>query len=337
MLLSQVNEISPDRSKSDDGWIGDAAHAGRNSDHNPNTAGVVQAQDITHDPAGGFDSYKFAETLRQKRDNRIKYVISNHRIFAGNAGPKAWTWRSYTGSNPHDRHVHISVANDAVLYDDARAWDIEGDWHKEVPTIGHPVLRKGSTGPFVVQLQGLLPKWIDGDFGTCTEDIVKAFQRSQGLAADGIVGEQTWAALLGETPPEPTPEPPLPEPSPPNDWQYEIIATEFGGPGDEQPVAYSDVQPGWPDRPGVALPMRFSGARPDVEVRANGRSVVCQIVDVGPWYPSNRGPADPYWETGARPRAESDDRTNGAGIDLTPAAADAVGIGGKGLVDWRFA
>ena len=32
-----------------------------------------------------------------------------------------------------------------------------------------PVLRKGSTGPDVVRLQMLLPKWIDGDFGDVTE------------------------------------------------------------------------------------------------------------------------------------------------------------------------
>ena len=29
--------------------------------------------------------------------------------------------------------------------------------------------------------------------------------------------------------------------------------------------------------------------------------------------------------------------TNDAGIDLTPATADAIGISGKGIVSWRFA
>ena len=71
----------------------------------------------------------------------------------------------------------------------------------EPPADTLPVLRKGSTGPAVVQLQELLPKWIDGDFGTTTESLVKEFQRSQGLAVDGVVGEQTWAALLDEEPP----------------------------------------------------------------------------------------------------------------------------------------
>ena len=88
-----------------------------------------------------------------------------------------------------------------------------------------PVLRKGSTGPAVVKLQELLPKWVDGDFGTTTESLVKEFQRSQGLAVDGVVGEATWAALLDETPSEP---------SPPTDVRF--VATGpcswFGGPED---------------------------------------------------------------------------------------------------------
>ena len=65
-------------------------------------------------------------------------------------------------------------------------------------------------------------------------------------------------------------------------------------------------------------------------------SVLCDIVDIGPWYPSARGPADKYWETGGRPRAESDGRTNRAGIDLTPAAAATIALDGKGIVDWEF-
>ncbi len=115
-----------------------------------------------------------------------------------------------------------------------------------------------------------------------------------------------------------------------------ITATVFGGEGDEQPVAYSDVGFGWANRPGVALPSRFSGKRPTVRLFANGKSVECPIVDLGPWYPSARGPEDKYWVTGARPRAESDSRTNRAGIDLTPAAAHAIGVNGKGIIDWEF-
>jgi D-alanyl-D-alanine carboxypeptidase-like protein len=118
--------------------------------------------------------------------------------------------------------------------------------------------------------------------------------------------------------------------------KYTVTGTVFGGPRDDQAVAYADVAPGWANHPGVALPFRFRGARPKVMVSANGKIVTCPIVDVGPWNTN-----DPYWMTGARPQAESGTdmtgrRTNGAGIDLTPAAADAIGLDGKGQVVWFF-
>ena len=37
----------------------------------------------------------------------------------------------------------------------------------------------------------------DGKFGPSTEAAVKDFQHNSGLAADGIVGPNTWTALLG--------------------------------------------------------------------------------------------------------------------------------------------
>ena len=115
-----------------------------------------------------------------------------------------------------------------------------------------------------------------------------------------------------------------------------ITATVFGGTGDVEKSAYTG-QPVNPNTPGCALPFRFTTITPEVIVTANGRSVTCQIVDVGPWNVN-----DPYWSKGTRPQAESGTDmtgrpTNHAGIDLTPAAAAAIGIDGKGLVDWQFA
>ena len=67
-------------------------------------------------------------------------------------------------------------------------------------TIARPTIRRGDTGEHVQHLQHRLTAhgWrldADGIFGPGTESAVRSFQRSRSLAADGIVGAQTWAAL----------------------------------------------------------------------------------------------------------------------------------------------
>ncbi|SHI58103.1 peptidoglycan-binding domain-containing protein, partial [Desulfosporosinus lacus] len=64
-----------------------------------------------------------------------------------------------------------------------------------------PLLKMGSSGANVKKLQtklaaaGFNPGKIDGIFGSLTRGAVLAFQKSKGLAQDGIVGIKTWTAL----------------------------------------------------------------------------------------------------------------------------------------------
>ncbi|WP_102959171.1 peptidoglycan-binding protein [Mangrovicella endophytica] len=65
---------------------------------------------------------------------------------------------------------------------------------------GRPVLRRGSEGSAVAELQTFLrragiPVAIDGEFGPATALAVVTFQARAGLLADGVVGPQTWQAL----------------------------------------------------------------------------------------------------------------------------------------------
>lgn len=66
-----------------------------------------------------------------------------------------------------------------------------------------PTIRKGSKGDAVREAQQLLNAWDDslqlaedGIFGTATKAAVEAFQQANGLTMDGILGPNTWAALL---------------------------------------------------------------------------------------------------------------------------------------------
>ena len=66
-----------------------------------------------------------------------------------------------------------------------------------------PTLRKNDSGDAVAQLQealiklGYLSGKADGNYGTATAEAVKAFQKANGLTADGTAGEQTQKVLYG--------------------------------------------------------------------------------------------------------------------------------------------
>jgi len=129
-LLGEINASAPNRSKLSDGGIGDARHAASVSDHNPcKCCRVVCARDFTNDPAGGFDAHAFAEWLRERvlaGEERVRYIISNRRIASGRGqNHPAGVWRKYSGANPHNKHVHVSVRHGATFYDDTRPWG----WH----------------------------------------------------------------------------------------------------------------------------------------------------------------------------------------------------------------
>lgn len=115
-LRNEVNIAYPNRSKASDGTIGDASHSSRTSQHNPNPAGVVTAMDITHDPSHGLDAGVLANKLIN--DPRTWYVIWNRKIW------EAGRWTNYTGSSPHDKHVHISTKQTPGSYDNDAKWGI---------------------------------------------------------------------------------------------------------------------------------------------------------------------------------------------------------------------
>jgi putative chitinase len=60
------------------------------------------------------------------------------------------------------------------------------------------LLKKGDNNENVKQLQIKLHLDPVGNFGPKTEEAVKLWQAAHGLAADGIVGDKTWAMIMGE-------------------------------------------------------------------------------------------------------------------------------------------
>ncbi|MEZ4403996.1 MAG: peptidoglycan-binding protein [Kofleriaceae bacterium] len=61
-----------------------------------------------------------------------------------------------------------------------------GDFNQDVTTVQYLLTASGR------------PVGLDGRFGAGTDSAVRSLQRSRGLVDDGIVGEQTWLALIVE-------------------------------------------------------------------------------------------------------------------------------------------
>jgi lysozyme family protein len=63
------------------------------------------------------------------------------------------------------------------------------------PSVDYVTTKKGSKGLWVRKLQEALEIQVDGKFGPGTEAVLKAWQKSHGLQADGIAGRSTYRAL----------------------------------------------------------------------------------------------------------------------------------------------
>jgi len=86
------------------------------------------------------------------------------------------------------------------FYGDRQDWlALAGQKKKGVSIVGSTV--KGMRGVQVLGLQTMLKEYgyykakIDSDFGPKTEQALIAFQRAEGLKADGIAGPKTWARI----------------------------------------------------------------------------------------------------------------------------------------------
>jgi hypothetical protein len=126
-LLRQATALQPKRKKASDGLLPSAAHmkASPTSDHN-----TGYAVDLTHDPKNNIDCADIFEKL--KEDKRVKYLIFNKKIWSKDKARLGN--RPYTGSNPHTKHLHISI-NDA-MGEDTSPWF----WWMNQPKIINTVL-----------------------------------------------------------------------------------------------------------------------------------------------------------------------------------------------------
>lgn len=137
-LRGEFDHEGPSRDRSSDGSIGDAAHRNRSSDHNPDETGVTPYEDgddrdevhaIDVDKSGpwraGFDVDTAVEKIRVRHatrvDDRLQNIIYKGRIASRTWG---WSWRTYSGANPHTAHVHFSARYTTAAENDTSWWGV---------------------------------------------------------------------------------------------------------------------------------------------------------------------------------------------------------------------
>lgn len=204
-LRDEVNAAWPNRDRASDGTIGDAAHQGTVSDHNPDGFGRVLALDLDDDgvPMAGIVRAVIG-------DERLQYVIYRRVIWS-----RSWGWkaRAYTGRNPHNTHAHFSARHDHHAQAVRRRWlpaSLTAPSKPRPPKPAKPrppadfspgvralkLRRPYLIGDDVLYVQRFIgPRRCgrpDRTFGPKTKAGVRWYQDMRGIRVDGIVGPVTW-------------------------------------------------------------------------------------------------------------------------------------------------
>jgi len=136
-----------------------------------------------------FEAYLVGEP--SQLDGMMRFIKGNglldklkrrdwHGFARGYNGP------GYAKNNYHNRlaqaYAEFSAGKPQISV------TIADPWADGIVTIG-------DKGPVVEEIQRIVGATVDGHFGRATAQAVEAWQKRQGLIADGIVGQKTYAAM----------------------------------------------------------------------------------------------------------------------------------------------
>jgi hypothetical protein len=187
-LYNQIMKAYPRRDTRSDGWVGDASHSARKSDHNVNWSwrpGIVKALDVDKDGFPDFNAFvERIRVLASRGDRRFRggYIIWNRRIASAKSG---WRWTRYTGENGHTAHAHFSFADAKADFDARGTYPVKAAAARPAP-VPTPYGRT-SKGDRVLGMANPLMQGAD-------VKNVQNFLRSlgnPGLKADGVYGQAT--------------------------------------------------------------------------------------------------------------------------------------------------
>ena len=149
---------------------------------------------VQHDPAKAAD---IAATMLQQSVGAGLSLEDAAHIYNSGKLSRATTMGDFEGAKVSYQAAVMGWANE---YSAAAGITLPAPDITRTPSITEPagknrLLAFGSRGADVAAAQRELGVTADGDFGKKTEHAVQEFQASHGLSADGIIGNQTRAAL----------------------------------------------------------------------------------------------------------------------------------------------
>ncbi|MXO59239.1 DUF3380 domain-containing protein [Altererythrobacter salegens] len=155
--------------------------------------GKFQVMGFNHKLVGEPSLDTFIDTMVSGEPGQLKYFIGYIKATGLADELQRLDWRGFARG-------YNGASFEKFNYDKKmqRAFETfsEGGARTDTPM---PLLKIGARGQDVVHLQELLGLTTDGDFGPATKARVVEFQKSKRMFADGIVGQQTWTALLANS------------------------------------------------------------------------------------------------------------------------------------------
>ena len=153
--------------------------------------GVCNFLGVSYLPRNNLSNYPL---LRRGSDNNFVFLLQ----FILNQYGNNLAIDGIFGANT-ERAVRTFQQNNGLSVDGIVG---QNTWRTLLNLPPYPLLRRGNSGTYVTFLQQLLESYlipvgtIDGIFGSRTENAVRQFQQDNNLAVDGLVGNNTWNALV---------------------------------------------------------------------------------------------------------------------------------------------
>jgi len=152
---------------------------------------------------GRYNYTEFGKAVEKTPEEAVDYV----RTKAGALDSACWFWDTNNINKYCDNQDIVGMTKringGTIGLEDRKkhyihALDVFGGDFEEPETDYNQTIKQGSRGPLVAEVQEKLDiDPADGIFGPGTARIVKHWQSSNGLVADGIVGPKTLGKLLG--------------------------------------------------------------------------------------------------------------------------------------------